>query len=222
MNNKNGFSLERVKFDPTHPIDVLKSPPREFRNTYLRPLPPANVPRMEARADERVTPVNKRVMAVKPVTIPLRFDSKSQSFTMSKQVTHGGKTVTLSAPVSTRGGTLQARGGSFAGGHGGLSGGSSARGGGGSGGSGGGGSHGGAGGGSSGGGSHGGGEAPVHPVQAAAVLPAAAAGIAKDRWWRITENPKATFRSAFEVWFRDVWSGGNLLRIYGNPRFTPI
>jgi hypothetical protein len=65
-------------------------------------------------------------------------------------------------------------------------------------------------------------EAPVHPVQAAAVLPAAAAGIAKDRWWRITENPKATFRSAFEVWFRDVWSGGNLLRIYGNPRFTPI
>jgi hypothetical protein len=155
VNNKNGFSLERVKFDPTHPIDVLKSPPREFRNTYLRPLPPANVPRMEARAMKEPLAVTKG-MPVKPVAIPLRFDSKSQSFMMSKQVTHGGKTVTLSAPVSNRGGTLQARGGSFAGGHGGLSGGSSARGGGGSGGSGGG-SHGGGGGGSSGGGSHGGG-----------------------------------------------------------------
>jgi hypothetical protein len=155
VNNKNGFSLERVKFDSTHPIDVLKAPPREFRNTYLRPLPPANVPRMEARAMKEPLPVNKGT-AVKPVTIPLRFDSKSQSFMMSKQVTHGGKTVTVSAPVSNRGGTLQARGGSFAGGHGGFSGGSSARGGAGSGGSGGG-SHGGAGGGNSGGASHGGG-----------------------------------------------------------------
>jgi FecR protein len=166
VNNKNGFALERIKFDPGHSIDVLKSPPREFRNTYLRPLPPANVPRMEARAMKEPLPVNKGT-AVKPVSIPLRFDAKSQSFMMSKQVMHGDKTVTVSAPVSNRGGTLQARGGSFAGVHGGLSGGSSARGGagggsgtgsrGGAGGGSGGGSHGGSGGGSSGGGSHGGG-----------------------------------------------------------------
>ena len=153
VNNKNGLSLERVKFDPGHPIGVLKSPPREFRTTYLRPLPPANVPRMEAHAMKESLPASKGT-AVKPVSVPLRFDAKSQSFMMSKEVMHGGKTVTVSAPVSNRGGTLQARGGSFAGGHG-SSGGSSAHGGGGSGGSGGG-SHGGAGGGSS-GGSHGGG-----------------------------------------------------------------
>ena len=150
VNKKDGFSLERVKFDPGHPIGVLKSPPREFRSTYLRPLPPASVPRMEAHAMKESLPVNKGT-AVRPVSVPLRFDAKSQSFMMSKEVMHGGKTVTVSAPVSNRGGTLQARGGSFAGGHG-SSGGSSAHGSGGSGG----GSHGGAGGGSS-GGSHGGG-----------------------------------------------------------------
>ena len=156
VNNKNGFSLERVKFDPGHPIGVLKSPPREFRNTYLRPLPPSNVPHMEAHAMKESLPVEKGT-AVRPVSFPLRFDAKSQSFMMSKQVMQGGKTVTVSAPVSNRGGTLQARGGTFAGGHG-FSGGSSAHGGGaGSGGSGGG-SHGSAGGGgSSSGGSHGGG-----------------------------------------------------------------
>ena len=92
---------------------------------------------------------------------------------MSKQVMHGDKTVTVSAPVSNRGGTLQARGGSFAGKHGGLSGGSSARGG---------------AGGDSGGGSHRVGSSS-HPAQAAAVLPEA--GITKDRFRLITDNPKA-------------------------------
>jgi hypothetical protein len=154
VNNKHGLSLERVKFDPGHPIGVLKSPPREFRSTYLRPLPPTSVPRMEAHALKESLPGSKGA-AVRPVSFPLRFDAKSQSFMMSKQATQGGKTVTVSAPISNRGGTLQARGGSFAGGHG-FSGGSSARGGAGSGGSGGG-SHGGAGGGGSSGGSHGGG-----------------------------------------------------------------
>ncbi len=37
---------------------------------------------------------------------------------MSKEVMHGGKSVTVSTPISNRAGTLQARGGSFAGGHG--------------------------------------------------------------------------------------------------------
>jgi hypothetical protein len=157
LNNKKGFSLERVKFEPEHKIDVLKSPPREFRNTYLRPLARAEAPHMEARVMKGPLPGNRGAMA-KAANVPIRFDSKSQNFMMSKEVTHGGKSTTISAPISNRGGTLQARGGSFAGGHGSTSGGNSSHSGGGSGGASGG-SHGGGGGGSSGGGggSHGGG-----------------------------------------------------------------
>jgi FecR protein len=154
VNYKNGLSLERAKFDPGHTINVLKSPPREFRNAYLRPLQRADAPRMEAHAMKEPLPGNKGTI-VRAANIPIRFDAKSETFMMSKQVMHGGKSVTVSAPISNRGGTLQARGSSFAGGHGGFNGGNGSRGGG-SGGSGGG-SHGGGGGGSSGGGSHGGG-----------------------------------------------------------------
>jgi hypothetical protein len=157
VSNKNGLSLERVKFEPDHRIDVLKSPPREFRNTYLRPLARAEAPHMEAHVMKEPLPGNRGAIA-KVANVPIRLDSKSQNFMMSKEVVHGGKSVTVSTPISNRGGTLQARGGSFAGGHGSFSGGNSSRGGGGSGGASGG-SHGGGGGGSSGGGggSHGGG-----------------------------------------------------------------
>jgi hypothetical protein len=157
VNKKNGLSLERAKFDSGHPIDVLKSPPREFRNAYLHPLQRADAPRMEAHAMKEPLTGNKATVA-RVMNVPIRFDSKSQTFMTSKEVMHGGKSVTVSTPISNHGGTLQARGGSFAGGHGYSSGGTGSRAGGGGGGSGGG-SHGGGGGGggSSGGGSHGGG-----------------------------------------------------------------
>ena len=95
VNNKNGLSLERVKFDPGHTIDVLKSPPREFRNAYLHPLQRADAPRMEAHAMKEPLTGNKGTVA-KVINAPIRFDSKSQTFMMSKEVTHGGKSVTVS------------------------------------------------------------------------------------------------------------------------------
>jgi hypothetical protein len=153
LNNKNGLSLERVKFEPDHRIDVLKEPPREFRSAYLRPLARADAPHMEMHSMKQL-PGNK---IAKAENTPIRFDSKSQNFMVPKQVMHGGKSVTVSAPISNRSGTLQARGGSFAGGHGGFSGGSSSHGGGTAAGGGARGGGGGGGGASSGGGSHGGG-----------------------------------------------------------------
>jgi hypothetical protein len=164
VNHKNGLSLEHVKFDSKHPIDVLKSPPHEFRNSFLRPLSKADTPRMEARAFKAPLTLAKGAEAkgpvARPVSIPIKFDSKLQSFMISKAEMHGGKSVTVSEPMSNRGGTLQARGGSFTGGHGGpsMGGGGVSRGGSGGGGVAGGGGHGGGGGGaSSGGGGHAGG-----------------------------------------------------------------
>jgi hypothetical protein len=162
LNNKNGLSVERVKFQPGHPIEELKSPPREFRNAHLPPLSRIGAPQMEGHV-MRDGLRGGNLAAVKGV--PLGFDSKLQSFTVAKDVVHGGRTVTVAAPITNRSGTLQARGGSFTGVHGGYSGSGGSRAGGGfssgggshgSGGSSGGGFHG-AGGSSGGGGSHAGG-----------------------------------------------------------------
>jgi hypothetical protein len=160
LNNKNGLTVERLKFEPGKPIEELKSPPREFRNAHLTPLSRVEAPHMEAHVMKDGLR-GERLTATRGV--PLTFNAKQQTFNMSHEVVHGTKIATVSTPVTNHGGTLQARGGSFAGGHGSFNGGGGFHGGGaggvhGGGGSGGGGSHGGGGGGGSGGGgSHGGG-----------------------------------------------------------------
>jgi hypothetical protein len=152
VTDKHGLSVERGRFEGGHPISVLNEPPHELRTSYLRPLAPVNAPHMEIHA-MRGPGGGEKVTSIKPVSTPLRFDSKSQSFMMPREIIHGGKPGY--APISNHGGTLQARGESFAGSHsGGFSGGGMHGGGGSSGG----GSHGGSsGGGGGGGGSHGGG-----------------------------------------------------------------
>jgi hypothetical protein len=143
VNNRNGLTIEKVKFDASRPVEWLQTPPKEYRTANLLPLARADVPRMESHSFRDATPGNKGVFA--KAGIPLAFDPKSQSFMMAHQVMMGNKNVTVMTPVSNRTGNLQARSGSFAGGHGNPSG------------AGGGGSHGGGGGGASGGASHGGG-----------------------------------------------------------------
>jgi hypothetical protein len=148
VSNKNGLSIEKIKFDPGYSIEYLKEPPREYRITYLRPLPGAEVPHMEAHMMKDSLPRDKAI-ASKVTGIPLHFDPKQQSFMFAREITKGEKTVTVMAPVSSRFGNLQARGGSFAGVHGSSGGGGTSHSGGGGASSGGGGSRGG--GGSSGG-----------------------------------------------------------------------
>jgi hypothetical protein len=123
VNNRNGLTVERTKFDLGSTIEDLKLPPKEFRGAAFPPLARADEPHMTTYAVRDVLG-NKGV--VKAVGIPLSFDHKSQSFLMARQVTQGGKSVTVMAPVTNRGGNLQARGGSYSGGgsyHGGASGG---------------------------------------------------------------------------------------------------
>jgi hypothetical protein len=159
VSNRNGLSIEPVRLETGRPIEFLESPPREYRNPYLPPLSRAADPRLEAHSIKDV--FGSKAALVKPAGIPLSFDHRSQSFMMTKQVMRGDKSVTVAAPITSRGENLQSRapsyggGGSYRGGGGSsFSGGGSRGGGSSSGGS----SHGGGGGGSSGGGgSHGGG-----------------------------------------------------------------
>jgi len=161
LNSKNALSDELVKLDPNHRIEALKLPPKEFRSAAFPPLAHADEPRM-------FTYTMKDGLAskgsVKAPGIQLSFDHKSQSFLMAKQVTQGGKSITVMAPMNNRSGNLQARGGTFSGGGSYHGGGSSA-----------GGAHA-SGGGSSGGASHSGGGTSTASSSSAASSSAASSG----------------------------------------------
>jgi hypothetical protein len=116
LGDKKGTTVVPVTFDPTRPIEVLKAPPKEFREEHLAPLAKAETPHLEAHMMKEIH-AGKDVMA-KTSGIPLSFDHKSQSFMMPRQVMQGNKSVTVFAPVTNRGGDLQARGG-YSGGSGG-------------------------------------------------------------------------------------------------------
>jgi hypothetical protein len=116
VTGKNEVAVQPEKLEPGRPVEFLKEAPKEYRNAFARPLAQAEAPRMEARAYGHA-PENKGV-EVSRAAIPIHFDIKSLSFTMPREETRGGKTVTVNAPVTNRGGSLQARGGSFNGGSG--------------------------------------------------------------------------------------------------------
>jgi hypothetical protein len=117
LGDKKGTTVRPITYDPTRPLEVLKAPPKEFREEHLTPLAKVEAPHLEAHMMKDLH-AGKEV-AVKTAGIPLSFDHKSQSFMMPKQVTQGNRSVTVFAPVTNRGGDLQARGGSYAGGSGG-------------------------------------------------------------------------------------------------------
>ena len=161
VSNKSGLSIERVKFDTDKPIEILKSPPREYRNSHLPPLSRTDDPHLEARQIKDAS--GSKGALVKAPGVPITFDHKSQSFMMARQVVRGDKSVAVATPITNRGGNLQSRAGSFSGG-GGFRGGGGSSGSGSHGGGGynGGGSHSGGGGGYSGGGSRGSGGGGSH------------------------------------------------------------
>jgi hypothetical protein len=115
-NEKGRLSVERIKFDTSHPIEALNLPPKEFRRETLRPLTRASEPPMQTRmiADAGA---GSKANPVKAVAIPLNFDRKSNSFMMASHGMQGGKSVTIMRPVGGGNGNLQARagGGSYGG-----------------------------------------------------------------------------------------------------------
>jgi hypothetical protein len=116
VNGKSGIVVQPVKFEPNEPIEYLKQAPKEFRNPPLHPLMVAEAPHMEAHPFSKTAP--NRGIELSRAAVPIHFDPKSQSFTMPKIETHGGRSTTVFAPITNHSGSLQARGGSFGGGSG--------------------------------------------------------------------------------------------------------
>jgi hypothetical protein len=120
INNHGQPALEKIELSTTRPIAVLKEAPREFRSTSMPPLPHAEEPRMEAHAIKDMTAA--KGTPVRSAAIPITFDHKSQSFVMPHQEMHGGRSVTVNAPISNRSGNLQAGTNSLGGARGGSGG----------------------------------------------------------------------------------------------------
>jgi hypothetical protein len=146
LNSKSGRLIEPIELAATHPIALLKGPPKEFRAEGMTPLVHASEPRMEAHQLKDFAAA--KGSPIKMAGIPITFDPKSQNFMIPHETIQGGRLVSVVAPISNRGGDLQSHAGALGGGsYGSYHGGGASAGG----------SHGGGGGGSSGGGSHGGG-----------------------------------------------------------------
>jgi hypothetical protein len=107
VRDKNGLSIERMELKGDHPVELLNEPPKEFRSAA--PLPLARAEELHAAAHSIKDATATRDIASKTTGTPITFDHKTQSFMMARQVTQGGKTVTVNAPISNHSGSLQSR-----------------------------------------------------------------------------------------------------------------
>jgi hypothetical protein len=114
LSDREGMRFQRTTLDPNRPIELLKTPPREFRDEPLHVLARAEEPHPVAR-QLRDALVGKDVLA-RAGSVPISFDHRTQSFLMARSVMDGHRNATIIAPVNNRSGNLQAHAPSFAGG----------------------------------------------------------------------------------------------------------
>lgn len=113
LNEKNRLGFEPVQLNPSKPLELLDQPPREFRHAILPTLASAEDPHLMAH--KVADPIASKGLYVKAPGIPLSFDHKTLSFVAPHQEMHGGRSVTVLAPVTNHGGNLQSHAG-FSGG----------------------------------------------------------------------------------------------------------
>jgi hypothetical protein len=125
VNPKGPHRIERVDLERHAPIELMKEPPREFRAEFVRPLTHAAEPHMVAY---RVQDAMVAKGEPSRPGIPITFNPSMQSFMMTEQQMHSGRSVSVSVPLNNHSGDLQGHGGFGGGGgvaHGGGTGGSS-------------------------------------------------------------------------------------------------
>jgi hypothetical protein len=112
-----GFVASPVKFDSTHPVELMKAAPHEFRSEPSPVLAHAEAPHMEMHA------VKDLAVAKAGMTpgggVPLHFDHQTGGFTAPHTVTTGGHSTTVMSSVGHSGGSGfggRSGGGSYGGG----------------------------------------------------------------------------------------------------------
>ena len=94
VKGKGGVRLTPVKFDPGKQVDVVKSPPKEFRSANPVVLTRVGAPPMRTFALRE----NSKAGVMPHTPIPMNFNHQ-QGFTASHQVMQGGRTVAVNVPV---------------------------------------------------------------------------------------------------------------------------
>jgi FecR protein len=112
VKGKDGLHLIPVKLEPGKPIEVLKSPPKDFRNAPQPVLARVDAPRMQMLALHD----NAKAGITARTAIPMTFNHQ-QGFVTSHQVMRGGRPVAVSVPVGRVGGGFSGgtTGGGFSG-----------------------------------------------------------------------------------------------------------
>ncbi|MGA2438673.1 MAG: hypothetical protein ABSF57_09195 [Acidobacteriaceae bacterium] len=93
--DKKNTSFQATQSDPRSKIELLNSPPKEFRKPYVAPLDRAVEPAIAAHTV-------RGGLASSQTGLALRLDQKKQTFLLVSQVTEGGKTKTVAEPFAGR------------------------------------------------------------------------------------------------------------------------
>ncbi|MGA2217340.1 MAG: hypothetical protein ABSG51_04590, partial [Terracidiphilus sp.] len=96
LSNKKGDAIERTKFDANSKIQLLKEPPKEFRNAYVPRLEPVSDPTFKARS-----------IANKEPGTALSFNHNSRAWVMTGNGAAGDKSAGESKPFSGRNSNLR-------------------------------------------------------------------------------------------------------------------
>jgi hypothetical protein len=99
--DKDGFTLRQADLGSAPRLELMKSPPREFRSERTPVLARAEAPHMEAHTLNHTVAANGAPS--RPTAIPLRFDHRAQSFLMPHQVVQGNHNVTVFTPLGNQG-----------------------------------------------------------------------------------------------------------------------
>jgi hypothetical protein len=123
VTGKSAAPIERVKFEESTPLKLLAEAPKEFRNPVLEPLKSAEMPNAMAHSVFNVAVAARSATPLKGAPIakstaergflardpgtPINFDRKSQTFTVERQMSEGGRQSTVVQSLGGGGGNVR-------------------------------------------------------------------------------------------------------------------
>jgi hypothetical protein len=138
LTGKKDSPIERVGLEERTPLKLLEEAPREYRNPVLEPLKTAKAPQAlaysvysgsvagkgaepakgaaiagatPARSTAIVATTAAKGFASRQEGTPIAFDRKSQSFSVARQATEGGRSTTVNQPLGGGNRSYQSTGG---------------------------------------------------------------------------------------------------------------